>query len=218
MLRESYAEFIIRWHLYRRWRRPRRPSRQAEYDFHRLMRRLPKGGLFVDLGANVGTTTRTALRYGMRVIAFEPDPVARAVLLNSVAGNQNVRVVPKAVGASARTAVFYQRGNAGDLNGTESSSLFGEDAELGNSFEVEVVDLVQFLKGLGEPVAVLKMDIEGAEAECIEALLDAQLHKQIGNVLVETHERFSPELAERIGALRTRIKAEDISNINMDWA
>ena len=182
------------------------------------MRRLPKGGLFVDLGANVGTATRTALGYGMRVIAFEPDPVARSVLLNSVSGNQNVQVVPKAVGASARTATFYQRGNAADLNGTESSSLFGEDGELGNSFEVEVVDLVQFLNGLGEPVAVLKMDIEGAEAECIEALLDAQLQNQIGNVLVETHERFSPELAARIGALRARIKAENISNINMDWA
>ena len=80
-----------------------------------------------------------------------------------------------------------------------------------------MVDLVQFLRGLDEPVAVVKMDIEGSEAECIESILDAGIHRSIGQILVETHERFSPDLAAQINRLRDRIGREGIRNINLNW-
>jgi len=218
MLKESYFEFMLRWHLYRRWHRPPRPKRLAEYNFHKVMKTVPPGGLFIDLGANVGDVTRHALGYGMRVIAFEPDPVARLALTQRFGDDERVTIVPKAVGGAAGKAYLHQVPNTEDIGMTEWSSLFrSPEHASGKSFEVEVVDLVQFLRDLREPVAVVKMDIEGAEAECVERILDDGIYRSIGQILVETHERFSPELAERIRTLRDRIRREDIRNIDMDW-
>ncbi|ESY09517.1 methyltransferase [Mesorhizobium sp. LNJC386A00] len=175
--------------------------------------------MFIDLGANIGDVTGHVLAYGMRVIAFEPDPVARQILTTRFGNNDRVTIIPKAVGGSARTATFHQRPDVSDLRRTESSSLIQTHEHTnGKSFEVEVVDLVQFLQGLHEPIVIIKMDIEGAEAECIEAILDAGIHRSIGQILVETHERFSPDLADRIGKLRGRIAQEGIRNINLDWS
>lgn len=87
----------------------------------------------------------------------------------------------------------------------------------GNSFEVEVIDLVDFLRNVGEPVSVLKMDIEGAEVECIESILDSGIHKSIGQILVETHEEIFTDLVDRTRALRERIEHEKIMNIDLSW-
>lgn len=79
MLEESRMEFMIRWHLYRRWKRRPSSKRVAEFTFHKMMERAP-AGIFLDLGANIGSVTAAALSYGLEVIAFEPDPLALATL------------------------------------------------------------------------------------------------------------------------------------------
>ena len=218
MLQESYLEFVLRWHLYRKWHRPPRPNRQAEFNFHQLMKATPAGGLFIDLGANVGDVTRHALSYGMRVIAFEPDPTALQMLTRRFGDDKRVTIIPKAVGGSARTATLHQRPDTRNIRMTEWSSLFEVPAHAnGPAVDVEVIDLVEFLKGIREPIAIVKMDIEGAEAECIEAMLNDGICHSIGRILVETHERLSPDLAARIGALRERVAQEGIANIDLDW-
>jgi FkbM family methyltransferase len=210
---------MLRWHTRRRWMRPRSRNDQIEYDFFQMMKEIPADSLFVDLGANVGDVTRHALSYGMRVIAFEPDPVAGRMLTKRFGNNPRVQIIPKAIGGSSRRATFHQRHDVTTkFRETESSSLiFTSEHVNGHAFEVEVVDIVQFLRGLGEPVAVLKMDIEGAEAECLEAIMDDGVYRSIGRILVETHDRFSPDLGARIGKLRDRIAQEGIGNIDMDW-
>lgn len=211
MFEESRTEFMLRWHLYRRWRRPPNPGRQAEYAFYRMMDAISPG-LFIDLGANVGMITQKALDHGHDVIAFEPDPVALQHLRQRFAGNPRVRIVPKAVGATARTATFYRRPDGW----TEASSLNWTAAHNGGeAIEVEVVDLVDFLRQLREPVAAMKMDIEGAEAECLEAILDAELHHTIAYIIVETHDDFSPDIARRLDRIRERVR--HIPTINLAW-
>jgi FkbM family methyltransferase len=183
-----------------------------------MMKHVSKNGLFIDLGANVGDVTRQALRYGMRVIAFEPDPDARRVLSERFRGDGRVTIIPKAVGSSARTATFHQPPHVDEVWRTEASSLYRSSGHMnGNSFEVEVIDLVDFLRNVGEPVSVLKMDIEGAEVECIESILDSGIHKSIGQILVETHEEIFTDLVDRTRALRERIEHEKIMNIDLSW-
>lgn len=174
--------------------------------------RLPRDGIFVDFGANVGNVTDVALDFGHKVFAFEPDPRALAILNRRFGSNPRVAIVPKAIGGSARTATFH----LGRDDGTYWSSLLPHEMHQG-SYQVEVVDIVQFLKQIG-PVTVVKMDIEGAEIECLNAMIDAGLHENIGSVLVETHERFSPEMAADIAALRATIRDRQIANINLEWA
>ena len=175
---------------------------------------LPRNGVFLDLGANVGMVTREALAYGHFVYAFDPDPACLTALYLKFAANPSVRIIPKAVGNSARTARFYRRPD----EDTEWSSLIKHGVhEGGQVLDVEVIDIVDFIKSLDRPVTMLKMDIEGAEAECLDAVLDAGLHRSIGKILVETHERFSDELAAHIGRIRSRIEREGITNINLEW-
>lgn len=210
-------EHWLRWHLNRRWRNSRKHN--AQHDFRLALRALPKGALAIDCGANVGDITALMRRQGLRVIAFEPDPLAVARLRRRFAGVPEVEVVEKAVGASARRAAFFQRRDAGaDIRATQGSSLMRKRQHAEEAAaSVEVVDLPAFIATLAEPVALLKVDNEGAEAELLERMLDTGVHRSTGHIFVETHERFSPEIARRLGAIRARLAAEEIVNVNMDW-
>jgi FkbM family methyltransferase len=177
------------------------------------MDQLPRDGIFVDLGANVGNVTAEALTYGHTIYAFEPDPWALKILRSRFSGNPAVGLIPKAVGGSARTTRFFRHagGNA------EFSSFHRQGVhDGGDHIEVEVVSIVEFLRPL-LPITAIKMDIEGAEAECLEAILDAGLEKEVGVILVETHEQSSPDVASRLTAIRARIASENIDNIDLDF-
>ena len=188
--------------------------REAERMFRFYMDPLPRGGVFVDLGANFGRVTERALEYCNTSYAFEPDPAALAMLRTRYQGDPRVVIVPKAIGGSARTTRFFREpgGNS------EASSLIEYFAHhRGEAVEVEVVDIVAFLRSLEGPITAVKMDIEGAEAECLEALIEAGLYKQIGVILVETHEHISPDVARRLTAIRLRVQQDTILNIVLDF-
>lgn len=218
MLEETYLESTIRWHLYRRWKRPQRRKRVCERLFHQVLRSAP-AGLFVDCGANVGDVTAAALRYGRRVICFEPDLDALAVLKSRFGSDDRVKIIPKAVGNSDRTADFHQSPKvaAGNIRSTQASSIIKTEENNGLTRTIDVIDIVRFIQELNEPVAVLKMDIEGLEAECLEQMFASGTVENIGYLFVETHERFSEELAERISRIRKHVSDNSISNIYLDW-
>jgi FkbM family methyltransferase len=76
----------------------------GRYEPHvteRLRRCLVPGGVFVDIGANVGYYTLLAARLvgsAGRVIAFEPNPTSlRVLLLNTLPAGGTIRVYPFAV-------------------------------------------------------------------------------------------------------------------------
>lgn len=212
MLEESRMEFMIRWHLYRRWKRRPSSKRVAEFTFHKMMERAP-AGIFLDLGANIGSVTAAALSYGLEVIAFEPDPLALATLKARFSSDPRVTIIPKAVGAQARTATFYHLPEY-----TEASSLIKTaENSVGEPVEVDVINIVDFINGLDKPISVIKMDIEGAEAECLEAIISAGLHKSVGHILVECHDRFSPDISSRLDKIREEISSNNIVNINLNW-
>ena len=147
---------------------------------------MPRNGVFVDLGANVGNVTAIALEYGHEVFAFEPGP-AWPILHKRFGQDWRVTLIKKAIGGSARMVDFHIRKDENTYDAT-----FLQGYERGSSTQVEVVPVVDFLRSLDRPATVVKMDIEGAEAECLEAILDSGVHREVGLFLVETHERFSP--------------------------
>ncbi|MER8672523.1 hypothetical protein NKI46_24165 [Mesorhizobium sp. M0615] len=60
----------------------------------------------------------------------------------------------------------------------------------------------------------MKMDIESSEAECLEASREAGLQDAIGAILVETHDRVSPDIARRVERIRQRIAQETSETSN----
>jgi FkbM family methyltransferase len=215
-LTEPWWLFWLKWHFYRRFKKGLRY--RVVWNFRNFMRRA-EPSVMIDCGANVGDVTGLFLRQGFTVHAFEPDPAARSVLETRFGQNSQLHIHAAAVGSAANRQRFYREaGIDRDISGTISSSLLPRDIhDDSQSIDVDVVDLFDFISTLRQRVDVLKLDIEGAEAPILEKMLDLRFDRQIGAIFVETHERFSPEIARSIDRTRQRIEEMRITNIDLTW-
>lgn len=218
---DGYWGSWIRWHAFQRYQKGRMNRfRGALLRLRTCLRQLPAGSLVIDCGANVGDVTGIFLQHGMKVIAFEPDPVALEVLRDRFGTHGDVQIVPKAVGGKSGSAPLFQTKalSSGDISETTGSSLIRQKEHNDEPVAtVDVVDLVSFIRSLPERVRILKLDIEGYEAEVLESLLDTGLYREIDLVLVETHKNISEQLRGRIIAIRDRLIDQRIANISLDW-
>ncbi|MFI4975586.1 MAG: FkbM family methyltransferase [Caulobacterales bacterium] len=137
---------------------------------------LAPGSAFYDVGAWIGPTTLFAAMKGARVVAYEPDPVARHALLVNLALNADippVEVRPYALGASRTRLPLF----SGELGNSESSLLSasgrrGAVTELQPRADVECRVLREELAGIA-PDAVVKIDVEGGEFDIFSGAASA---------------------------------------------
>lgn len=126
----------------------------------------PVGGVFADLGANVGTFAIPLARHvgaGGTVIAVEPHPVTQARLAFNVAasGLRNVRSVAAAV-SDGDGEVTIQT-DADNLGASHVAASAGGKAT-GQAIAVPALRLVRILaEASATHVDALKIDIEGFE-------------------------------------------------------
>ncbi len=186
-----------------------------------LFDQLKAGDIAVDCGANVGKMTELMSRHGATVHAFEPNPYAFAQLKKRFGGRKNVVCIPKAVWVKPVMIKLFlhQRSEDDQVFWSTGSSMLGSKGNVDKErfVDVEAVGLAEFLLGLGEGVRLVKIDIEGAECEVIDQLIDLGVHEKIGNILVETHDHKMPELKEATDRIRRRIKEAGINNVHLDW-
>jgi FkbM family methyltransferase len=126
----------------------------------------------IDCGANIGM----ALLYikirapHARVLCFEPNPAARAVLEKNIAANnwnKEVRVLPYALGEKKGTVDFFVEGKETTSSGG-SIGHHQKNTNRGlNSYPVEMDILSHYIEN---NVDFLKIDIEGAEFDVLEEL------------------------------------------------
>lgn len=136
----------------------------------------------IDAGANIGLATyyvRRMCKAG-KVICFEPNPETFAVLrANAAAGKwDNVVLHNAAVAATDGEAEFAVMA---DAPLAASMAPRNTDRVTGH-IKVPTLNLRPFLQ---EPVGLLKIDIEGAEADVLEACADAL--GLVENIFVEVH-------------------------------
>jgi FkbM family methyltransferase len=181
-----------------------------------------EGRVCIDLGANIGVYSRRMAEVARKVYAFEPDPWTAAELRTHLQGHDNVEVIEAAAGAEAGCLPLYRSGkfDSDPQKGSLSSTLVaGKSNVTGTAVaEVEVRDFPAFLRALDSDVALLKIDIEGAEVALLEALLDDPVAQRIDHIFVETHEtKLPPDLARRSRALRRRVAGMTHPRVDMDW-
>nr|WP_170540553.1 FkbM family methyltransferase [Ruegeria arenilitoris] len=181
----------------------------------------------IDCGANVGTVTQSFARSGALIHAFEPDPVAFEALEINTRGFPNVVRHQAAVGVAANKLDLMRSidFDAGPLRQTVKSTLVAGnhkvDYDKQNAVSVDVIDFPKHLIGLldqYEDVAVLKLDIEGAELELLNLLLDRNLLDRIRFTVAETHEKQFRLLARDYAELRRRVAERyDNTKVFLDW-
>ena len=176
----------------------------------------------IDLGANVGVYTRKMASGTKRVIAFEPDPWTVGTLEANVADLNNVRIEKVAAGTTERTVLLYRhtRFEQDPLFHSESSSIIANKNNVGekNAIEVRQIDFIRYLEDIGEEIGILKIDIEGAEVDLLEALFDrSDILSRINYIFAETHEGRIPGHKPRVRVLRARAFRMERPYVNLYW-
>lgn len=197
------------------------PWRRSPRGLAELVRRLPPHAVAVDCGANVGDVTAALARRCSKVVAFEPNPVAFATLERRLGHKRNVQLVRAAVGASAavRPLFMHVDHEVDPVAASSGSSLYATKRNVSSErwVDVEVVDLDAFPESLGRAVDLVKLDVEGAEVEILERLLETGRLAAIGRVVVEMHDGVIPEVSERGACLREELATRDYAHVTLDW-
>lgn len=201
----------------------RRHCNRAQDTFSEVLADTGVGDLCLDLGANVGEFSRRMADTGADVISFEPDPGAFPVLKKAVGDLPNVTLIQKAVGHANDTLMLH-RSNKWDAGNpgahTKSSSLVnkGDAPDASTGVMVDVVNIIEFIESLDRDVRLIKMDIEGAEWEIMNRLVDHPVLARIDCIFVETHERVNPaKYVPMFDALQARAETLSKPYINLYW-
>lgn len=124
---------------------------------------LPRGGVFVEVGANIGDHSLIASKIAKKVIAIEPvnylcDRLRENCKLNRI---KNISIVPLAVSKEKTVSVFFpQTANQG------GGSLYKtNDAEL-KEIKAASKPLDEILKG-EERIDLIQMDVVGHDGKII---------------------------------------------------
>jgi FkbM family methyltransferase len=154
----------------------------------RLVRSLlGASGILIDVGANAGIYSALAIRYGRRVVAFEPVP-EEAAALRKLIGSRGV-VNEVALSDHMGTAVLHIPFQDGRDLTTRSSLEDGLDEEFAHrAVSVAVATLDSFELS---DVALVKIDVEGHEVAVLRGSAET-LNRARPNVLVEVEELRSP--------------------------
>ena len=162
---------------------------EREYD---PLRNDEKVELVLDCGANVGYSSVYFLnRYPRcRVLAVEPDPENLEILrLNLKPYGERAEVIPAAVWSKRTSLVIVPQGTAW---ATQVRAV-----RAGEHGDLVAIDVPGLLQRADKPrVDVLKVDIEGSEAEVFSGDVDPWLPR-VGNLVIELHGEKCTEVVER---------------------
>jgi FkbM family methyltransferase len=202
--------------------KPNKKSAVEKARHHAAFDSLGAGDVAIDCGANLGLITEVLAQKGAEVHAFEPNPDAFAILRERCSGFPLVHLYPQAVLDKPGQMMLYLHLNY-DCNPerfSKGSSLVADKKNVSETrgVEVEVIDLAAFIRNLGKPVKILKMDIEGSEYPLLMHLIRSGVMERIETVLVETHAGSIPSLRDQDADLRKLISEKQLEDkIDLNW-
>ncbi|HSS20303.1 MAG TPA: FkbM family methyltransferase [Pyrinomonadaceae bacterium] len=158
----------------------------------------PVEGMMIDLGANVGAVALdwASRSPALRIHAYEPNPATNTTLRRNIEANglaNRIMVFDEAVGRESGVVRLWTNVNS------MTATAYGENppTPAAVATPVTLIDLNEVVRRAdGGPIALLKMDTEGAEADTLEGASPATL-QAISQVILEYHVGLCPEASAR---------------------
>jgi FkbM family methyltransferase len=203
-----------------KWRLEHNAYRKASFqlmgaqavDPHYLHRAdLDADAVVIDIGAFRGIVAEEFLElYGCRIHAYEPNPQFFDDLDGRFAEEPRVTVHRYGLGGADATLQMEQRGLGSTVYGTN------DDATV-PTVDVKIRDIAGELDELGlDRLDYVKINIEGAEYDLLERMLDTGWVERTRYLLIQFHEWYpSPHL--RRWKIRRRLRATHDQVWNYPW-
>ena len=133
------------------------------------------------------------VRYGTRSLIFEPVPSFAEGLMSRFRENDRVVVIHAGLGGSQRQQeIFVDRDGSSIVRGKENPSV-----------HVQLLDVASVFAGISDSmVDCMKINIEGAEYELLDAMISANLLTRVRALLIQFHDIGS-------GSHRSRAAIQD---------
>lgn len=159
---------------------------------------LTKHSIVFDLGGYKGDWAQLIHeKYQSAILIFEPHPVYQALLAERFGMAGNIRLFPFGLGSGTRSEVLTDE--------AEGSSIFGRKSV--NTVPVLIRSISDVLEEENiAGVDLIKINIEGAEYELLEHLLDTNEILRFNNIQVQFH-NFVPGAVNRMEQIRRRLAA-----------
>lgn len=170
-------------------------------DMRFVLDTLKPGDLFVDIGANVGSYTVLASKVcGARTIAVEPDPDSARALRRNIQVNaigDMVRVVESALGATEGKVCFTV--------GLDTVNRVARPSDT-ETRQVDLRTLDAILDG--KVPKILKIDVEGFEAEVFKGAERTLSHPDLKAIITEAQDETVLNMLSQVGFSRAHYDPE----------
>lgn len=160
---------------------------------------LSPDAVVLDLGMNRGDFSRALCqRFGCRIVGVEPVPE----LFDSLPSLPRVIAEPRAITADGAPVHVH-------LNADTCATIDPRLAQAGaDTVEVQSTTVGELMDRHGiERVALIKLDVEGAELEILQRL-PSDVLARIDQLTVEFHDFLDPSQADGVRRVKARLAAE----------
>ena len=194
---------------------------RALAEFETRLASIGPDDVCIDLGANLGVFTEKLARTGALVHAYEPDPYAFEIAHKRVGHLPNVVLHNEAVAMTGGTFTM-RRSHKFDRKpaaATGNSTIVFSDPKKFKSegFDVTVRAFRDVLAEIARPIAIVKMDIEGAEFDILRDIFANPQDFDIAALYCETHERSVYAEYAEIDRMRRQSDSMAKPHVNLYW-
>lgn len=157
-----------------------------------LVRCLHGEALYVEAGAHIGTHAMRMCRHCQRVVAFEPNGDNRRLLMANVGHNgaTNLEIRMFALASRPGYAWFHHGPHPGaDFMSWDPEFSGNEQGYPAGSGYEQVVTTTLDLEFPHQVIDLLKIDVEGFEAEVLAGATQLLAEKRLRAIVVEFHDQ-----------------------------
>ena len=191
---------------------------------------LKEGDVCIDCGANQGLFTDVITFQKGVCHSFEPNPILYPLLKRKFSSNPDVILNFAAVSNANGAIDFILSENLNEHfleyieGGSISQDIRYAEEQKGRPVhyckvnQVRLTDYIQdniFSKN--KDVYILKLDVEGAEFDIVEDLIESNVYERCKYIFVETHARHFIDGEKRLDKINNIIHDKNITNIFLDW-